>query len=70
MRFTGNLADIDTRDKMITWVSANLSATDFTSESQFISQLQEIENLSMTDWTDNADFYEQISDNKIRFSEL
>lgn len=70
MRFTENSENINTEEKMISWILANLDTTNFSSTEEAISEWKEIENISKIVFETNADFYKEVTHNKGRFSEL
>lgn len=70
MKFTGDRVSIDTKEKMFSWISANLDTTDFTSISEAVSKWEEVENIATIDFQNNIEYYTEVTNNKSRFSEL
>ena len=58
---------IDTKEKMFSWISANLDTTDFTSISEAVSKWEEIENIATIDFQNNIEYYTEVTNNKSRF---
>ncbi|WP_313090640.1 hypothetical protein [Chryseobacterium flavum] len=70
MKFNGNIETIKTKDAMLSWISAHLSATDFSSMNEATQQWAQVENLCRINMNTHMVFFEKIPANRLRFAEL
>lgn len=70
LKYTGDLTLIDTEVELFSWISANLSNTDFVSVGDAEARWQEIEDLQEADFVQNSIFYQSIPANRVRLAEL
>lgn len=70
MNFSGDTSIINTEAKMLSWISANLTSTDFASLLEAETEWEDIKDLRYVIYQENEDFYHFIQSDEDRYIKL